>query len=223
MKTTPIERELRREHCRATSKEHGSVPDRESCSASDRRESRITSKREVRSASDSETSSASDSEGEHASGSEWVAGSSVDLCGASRRASRQRRLVGARALRRAMTAAEAVLWGHLRARRQGFKVRRQHPIGSWVVDFFVASVALAIEVDGDVHDGRGDDDAERESALRERSVTVMRFRNEQVMYELDAVLERIAVAVRERTARRVALGARETAPRPAVPQRPDEV
>jgi len=61
----------------------------------------------------------------------------------------------ARELRRNETAAEKRIWSRLRAHRfQGFKFRRQHPIGRYVVDFVSLGAHLVIEVDGDSH---GDD------------------------------------------------------------------
>ena len=55
----------------------------------------------------------------------------------------------ARALRRTMTATEAVLWQRLRDRQLvRWKFRRQHPIGRFVLDFYCAETGLAIEIDG---------------------------------------------------------------------------
>ncbi|MEJ1968138.1 MAG: DUF559 domain-containing protein [Rhizomicrobium sp.] len=55
----------------------------------------------------------------------------------------------ARALRRKMTLPEILLWQQLRGRKlRGLSFRRQHPVGPYILDFFCASAALAIEVDG---------------------------------------------------------------------------
>ncbi len=67
----------------------------------------------------------------------------------------------ARSLRRQLTPPEAKLWRRLRDRRADFKFRRQHPIGSYVLDFFCPEVRLAVEVDGDQH-------ARREQIIRDR-------------------------------------------------------
>lgn len=57
-----------------------------------------------------------------------------------------------RSLRKSSTPAEQKLWGILRRRElAGYKFRRQHPIGPYVVDFYCASGKLVVEVDGDVH------------------------------------------------------------------------
>ena len=54
----------------------------------------------------------------------------------------------ARALRRNMTLPEGMLWLELRKRPGGFKFRRQHPIGNYIVDFYCPAVRLVVEVDG---------------------------------------------------------------------------
>ena len=61
----------------------------------------------------------------------------------------------ARALRRAMSLPEVLLWQVLRTRPNGLKFRKQHPTGAYVLDFYCGDARLAIEVDGEAH-GRGD-------------------------------------------------------------------
>jgi len=99
-----------------------------------------------------------------------------------------------RALRNAATAAERLLWGVLRNRRlDGFKFRRQHSIGSYIVDFYCPSARLAVELDGSAHDslgGQGRDGA-RDAYLASLGVRVLRFDNETVRRELDAVVQLI--------------------------------
>ena len=58
----------------------------------------------------------------------------------------------ARQLRQEQTPAEAVLWQVLRTwDLPGYKFRRQHPIGRFIVDFYCPKALLIIEVDGDIH------------------------------------------------------------------------
>ncbi len=57
----------------------------------------------------------------------------------------------ARDQRREGSKAEKTLWEHLRARRLGYKFRRQHPIGDFVLDFFCHEAKLAVEIDGEQH------------------------------------------------------------------------
>jgi very-short-patch-repair endonuclease len=97
-------------------------------------------------------------------------------------------------MRREPTPAERTLWRALRDRQlAGLKFRRQHPIGTSVVDFYCAEVMLAVEIDGAIHDQQQEQDQAREDVLRMRGVTVIRFRNEEVMHSLPGVLDRIAV------------------------------
>ena len=52
----------------------------------------------------------------------------------------------ARHMRQTLTPPEARLWAALRRQQMGVKFRRQHPIGPYIIDFFCASLKLAIEV-----------------------------------------------------------------------------
>lgn len=96
-------------------------------------------------------------------------------------------------MRRNPTPAERTLWRALRNRQlAGLKFRRQHPIGTCFVDFYCAELFLAVEMDGTIHDQRHEEDRAREDFLRTRGVSVIRFRNEEVMRNLQSVLDRIA-------------------------------
>ena len=103
----------------------------------------------------------------------------------------------ARELRKEMTPAERILWGQLRNRQlEGLKFRRQHPLGRFIVDFCCAEHRLIVEVDGAVHRGQQDRDEARTKVLREYGYEVLRFSNEAVLGDVDAVLEAIVGAVR---------------------------
>jgi very-short-patch-repair endonuclease len=98
----------------------------------------------------------------------------------------------ARRLRRDGTGAERLLWSALRARGlAGAKVRRQHPLGGFVLDFYCAEARLAVEVDGGQHCDSAAD-AARDAALRAAGLTVIRYWNHEVMGNLDGVLEDLA-------------------------------
>lgn len=102
------------------------------------------------------------------------------------------KLERARAMRRNMMPAERRLWNALRANRlDGFHFRRQQIVGGFIVDFYCHAAALVVEVDGPVHDGQVDYDASRDEIIAAHGLHVVRFRNEEVMRELDAVLARI--------------------------------
>ena len=100
-----------------------------------------------------------------------------------------------RCLRKTQTLAEDVLWNCLRNRRlHGFKFRRQHSIGKFVLDFYCAEGDLAIEVDGCVHDDpevRGRDWL-RTEWLEQAGFRVLRVSNEEVLEDIDSVLLKIA-------------------------------
>jgi very-short-patch-repair endonuclease len=101
----------------------------------------------------------------------------------------------ARALRREMTPAERVLWERVRANRlAGLPIRRQHPIGPFILDFACASLRLGIEVDGSVHDETWEQDQARDDILQQHGWTMLRFTNAEVMHQLDDVLARIRAA-----------------------------
>ncbi|WP_443019055.1 endonuclease domain-containing protein [Sphingomonas sp.] len=88
-----------------------------------------------------------------------------------------------------MTAPEITLWNLLRQRPEGFKFRRQHPLGPYILDFYCASTGLAIEVDRIAHD-MGQNPARdevRDRWLAARHVKALRFPAADVQNDLDAV------------------------------------
>ena len=102
-----------------------------------------------------------------------------------------------RNLRTQQTGAERKLWNALRSRKlEGRKFRRQHSIGSFIVDFYCHQERLIVEVDGAVHDDpyRATYDAERQQVLEEEGYRVLRFTNEMVEKHCAEVLSRIADA-----------------------------
>src|SRR4051812_37656904 len=99
-------------------------------------------------------------------------------------------LVNSRALRRAMTLPEVLLWQELRLRPGGFKFRRQHSAGQYVLDFYCAGAALCIEVDGKAHDmgGNPDRDERRDRWLDEQGIKTLRIVAEEVLRDVEPVL-----------------------------------
>jgi very-short-patch-repair endonuclease len=101
----------------------------------------------------------------------------------------------ARALRAAQTEVERRLWQRLRNRQlNGMKFRRQHPLGSYIADFFCLDARPIIELDGSQHgqerERRADD--RRTEYLESQGYRVLRFWNEEVLDNMDGVLEVIA-------------------------------
>jgi very-short-patch-repair endonuclease len=92
----------------------------------------------------------------------------------------------ARRLRRDMTLPEVLLWDCLRAGRlEGFRFRRQHPVGPYILDIYCASARLAVEVDGFQHDQPAQIayDRRRDGYLGERGIRVMRIAATDVLDE----------------------------------------
>ena len=104
----------------------------------------------------------------------------------------------ARELRATGTDAERELWFHIRAGRLlGFKFRRQHPLPPYVVDFYSDAAKLVIELDGSQH--REDVDAARSRSLEAKGLCILRFWDNAVLTNTDAVLDAIVRAVEGRT------------------------
>jgi len=104
----------------------------------------------------------------------------------------------AKQLRAQMTDAERRIWYHLRQRSlQGFKFRRQVPIGPYIADFACLTVPLVIELDGDQHAVRWRKDRIRDEFIRARGFRVLRFTNRDALVSTEEVLEIILKALRE--------------------------
>jgi very-short-patch-repair endonuclease len=97
----------------------------------------------------------------------------------------------AKELRRNMTLAEKMLWEELRANKLGVHFRRQQVIAGFIVDFYCHTSALVVEVDGDIHDLQQEEDRRREKALHELGLTIVRFRNDEILKNLSVVMGRI--------------------------------
>jgi very-short-patch-repair endonuclease len=102
----------------------------------------------------------------------------------------------ARQLRQHMTLAERTLWEILKKRQlNGLRFRSQHPIGPFIVDFYCPEYRLVIELDGDIHDTQVDYDSARTDQFNAFGYQVIRFRNEEVMVNLENVLNQILEVV----------------------------
>ncbi|MBO7140682.1 MAG: endonuclease domain-containing protein [Prevotella sp.] len=99
----------------------------------------------------------------------------------------------ARKNRKNATIAENVLWDCLRRNSLGVTFLRQHIIGDFIVDFVSRNSGLIIEVDGGYHSEprQQEDDLLREETLEKMGYHVIRFTNEEVLYDTDIVLEQI--------------------------------
>ena len=95
-----------------------------------------------------------------------------------------------------MTDAEQRLWYYLRAGRfQGWKFRRQVPLGRYVVDFLCEEARLIVEVDGGQHAERVAQDATRTQWLEAQGYVVIRFWNNDVLTNTEGVLATLSPAL----------------------------
>ena len=103
-------------------------------------------------------------------------------------------LKAAKALRKSATTPEARLWEQLRNRQlEGFKFRRQAPIGIYVVDFLCTEEMLVVELDGWTHSSPDEiaNDIHRTAYLKAEGYRVMRMTNIEAMQDMDGVLKLI--------------------------------
>ncbi|MDO8445443.1 MAG: DUF559 domain-containing protein [Deltaproteobacteria bacterium] len=99
-------------------------------------------------------------------------------------------IYAAKSLRKRFTEVERLLWWHLRARQiEGFKFRRQEPIGRYIVDFVCFESKVIIEVDGGQHSIETEKDKKRDEWLKSEGFKVFRFWNNEVLTNTEGVLE----------------------------------
>ena len=98
----------------------------------------------------------------------------------------------ARALRKSPSAAESALWQALRGRQIcGAKFRRQHSVGSFVLDFWCPEHRLAIEVEGERPEHLAVE-SERQFWLEAHDIRLLRVRSDDILFQPEAVLRRIS-------------------------------
>jgi very-short-patch-repair endonuclease len=116
-----------------------------------------------------------------------------------------------------MTPPERRLWGVLKGRPNGFKFRRQHPLGPYILDFFCYETALAIEVDGLAHDlgSNPQRDIRRDAWVAEQGVRTLRFVATDVRDNLEGVLTLIVEECARRSPTRPPLHRLRRSPSPA--------
>ena len=109
-----------------------------------------------------------------------------------------RTLSQAKSLRKRSTDSEATLWNSLRAKKlKGYIFRRQVPINHYIVDFCCFEKKLIIELDGIVHRFKWKQDYLREQYLENRGFRIVRFKNIDIMANLEHVLEQILAALQK--------------------------
>jgi len=80
------------------------------------------------------------------------------------------------------TEAEKKMWDDFLSRdKTGFRFLRQKPIYRFILDFYCSKLNLAIEIDGDSHNKKKDNDFERDRFLYQIGITTLRFTNKQIL------------------------------------------
>ena len=98
----------------------------------------------------------------------------------------------ARELRRTPTHIERLLWNRLRFWQiDGFKFRRQQPLGNYIADFVCFERRLIVEIDGGQHAAKKEYDAKRDSWLHDQGFIVLRFWNSDIVENMEGVLQSI--------------------------------
>jgi cyclase len=96
-------------------------------------------------------------------------------------------------LRRDMTATEKIIWDRVCRNQLGVRIRRQHPIWKFIVDFYCHELKFVIEIDGGIHlrSENKEYDISRDIILKEFQIEILRFTNDEVHNEPDVVIEKI--------------------------------
>ena len=98
------------------------------------------------------------------------------------------------------TDAERIMWEIVRNNKLGIHFRRQHAIDDFIADFVCLSLSIIIEVDGSIHEKEENkiDDERRTRILNEKGFIVIRFTNEDIIYNTDAVIKKIQETIYKR-------------------------
>ena len=99
----------------------------------------------------------------------------------------------AKRLRANPTEAESVLWLYLSNNQIGLRFKRQHPIKYFIADFYCHKAKLVIEIDGGYHQlpEQYEYDKNRDCELKEFGLKIIRFTNEQVLFDIENTIKNI--------------------------------
>lgn len=97
----------------------------------------------------------------------------------------------ARAYRRLSSGAEYALWKRIKNGGLGYEVKRQHPIDKYFLDFYIDSLKLCLEVDGEGHALQAAYDQKRDERLRKFGIDTLRIGTYDIGKDLDMVLENL--------------------------------
>ena len=103
----------------------------------------------------------------------------------------------ARKLRKQGTKGEAILWRDVLKARQmkDYQFNRQFIIGNYIVDFISRKLKLIIEIDGNSHVGKSEEDYERQNYIENLGFQFLRFTEARVIYRIDEVVAEIDYAI----------------------------
>ena len=110
------------------------------------------------------------------------------------------KLKSTRYLRQEATDGEKILWDFFRAKKLGVKIRRQHPIDNFVIDFYIPSIKLAVEIDGAPHKtefGKEYDQA-RDKYLKSKGIEMVRFWNSDAEHNPIKIVNEIEQKIKEK-------------------------
>ena len=95
----------------------------------------------------------------------------------------------ARELHNNSTLSEILLWQQLKGgKRKGYDFHRPKPIDEYIVDFFSHELMLAVEIDGESHRLKGEEDEKRQARLEALRVRFLRFADRLVKSDIEAVV-----------------------------------
>jgi len=98
----------------------------------------------------------------------------------------------AKELRKDQTKAEEIVWKEIRNRKfLGLRFKRQFIIEGFIVDFYCDEFALAIEIDGKIHEKQKEYDAWRQKIIESNSVSFIRVKNEEVFQDIGILFDKI--------------------------------
>ena len=107
-----------------------------------------------------------------------------------------------------MTEAESVFWSLVKGSAMGERCIRQYVIGDYIVDFFFRRSQLIVEIDGGYHttEEQQESDAIRSEWLESKGYTVIRFSNEQVLFDTDRMIKELKTVLEKSSLNREDLG-----------------
>jgi very-short-patch-repair endonuclease len=105
----------------------------------------------------------------------------------------------ARILRENMTLHEKLLWDRLKQKQVcGLRIRRQHPIDFFIADFYCHEARLVVKIDGEIHENQKKYDDGRSAEMEKYYIKVIRFKNSEVLNNIEGVISKIEDEIRNR-------------------------